>query len=422
MLVVKKFGGSSVANLDRIKFVAEKIKAARDAGEQVVVVVSAMQGETDRLLSMANELSLIPDPREIDVLLSTGEQVTIALLSLALIELGCPARSYTGTQVQILTNNAFNKARIVNIDAQKIIDDIRAGTVVVIAGFQGVDEDGNITTLGRGGSDTTAVAIAAALKADECQIYTDVDGVYTADPRIVSNARRMPRVTFEEMLELASLGAKVLQIRSVEMAGRFNVPVRVLSTFNDGPGTLITYEDDGMEQHKVVGVAHSVNEARILVRGISDNPGYISKILDPISDANIEVDMIVQNVALNGLTDFSFTVQRSDLNRTLNIINPIINALDVNEVLVDAKVAKLSLVGVGMRSHAGIASKMFRTLGELNVHIQLISTSEIKVSVILDEKYIELGVRALHEAFGLDKISEFQQTCQKNAEEFAEED
>lgn len=414
-LIVKKFGGSSVADLEKIKFVAEQIRNAHNAGDQLVVVVSAMQGETDRLLAMANKLSLLPNPRELDVLLSTGEQVTIALLSMALLELGCVARSYTGTQVKILTDQSHNKARILNIDQHNIHQDLQAGRIVIVAGFQGVDECGNITTLGRGGSDTTAVALAAALQADECQIYTDVEGVYTADPRIVSNARRMERVTFEEMLELASLGAKVLQIRSVELAGRFNVPVRVLSTFAPGIGTLITYEEADMEHHEVVGVAHSANEARILLRGVADQLGYVSKFLSPIAEANIEVDMLVQNVALNGLTDFSFTVQRSDLNRTLSIIEPVAKELEVQEILVDAKVAKLSLVGAGMRSHAGIASKMFKTLGDIGVYIQLISTSEIKVSVILDEKYIELGVRALHEAFDLDKRV-VPQSCQENAD------
>lgn len=418
-LIVQKFGGSSVADLAKIQHVARKVKQAKDAGNQIVVVVSAMRGETDRLLAMANELAVLPDPREVDVLLATGEQVTIALLSIALQELGCKARSYTGGQVKISTDSAYNKARIQKIDQTKILADLAAGCVVVVAGFQGVDDHNNITTLGRGGSDTTAVALAAVLQADECQIYTDVDGVYTADPHIVSNARRMERVTFEEMLELASLGAKVLQIRSVELAGLYNVPMRVLSTFKPGNGTLISYEDDDMEQHNVVGIAHSCNEARIFIRGIADQPGYVSKLLSPLAEANIEVDMLVQNVAFEGLTDFSFTVQRSDLNKTLHILNPVAQALNVREILVDAKVAKLSLVGIGMRSHAGIASKMFKTLGDLNVHIQLISTSEVKVSVILDEKYIELGVRALHEAFELDKGDTIQ-TCQENSEFFTE--
>ncbi len=401
--LVQKFGGSSVGDLEKIRFVAAKIKQSYDAGHRVVVVVSAMQGETDRLVAMAHKLSVLPEPRELDVLLATGEQVTIALLCIALMEIGCPARSYIGSQVKIITDNAHNKARIVKIDNEKINADLDASKIVVIAGFQGVDEHGNVTTLGRGGSDTTAVAIAAALQADECQIYTDVDGVYTADPRLVPNARRMDRITFEEMLELASLGAKVLQIRAVELAGRYSVPLRVLSTFHSGSGTLISYEDKSMEQHEIAGVAYNKHEARIMLRGVPDHPGFISKILGPISEAHIEVDMIVQNVAIKGLTDFTFTVHRRDFAKTLSIINPLAEALKVGEVLVDDKIAKLSLVGVGMRSHAGVASKMFKALGDIGVTIQLISTSEIKVSVILDEKYIELGVRTLHEAFGLEK-------------------
>lgn len=362
-----------------------------------------MQGETDRLVAMAHKLAIMPDPRELDVLLATGEQVTIALLSILLMELGCQARSYTGSQVKIITDNVHNKARIVKIDRDKIKTDLDSGKIVVIAGFQGVDEHGNVTTLGRGGSDTTAVAIAAALQADECQIYTDVDGVYTADPRLVPSARRMERVTFEEMLELASLGAKVLQIRSVELAGRYSVPLRVLSTFHPGTGTLISYEDKTVEQHEIAGVAYNKHEARIMLRGVPDRPGFISSILEPISDANIDVDMIVQNVAINGATDFTFTVHRRDFIKLMAILNPLAEKLNIAEILTDDKVAKLSLVGVGMRSHAGVASKMFRALSDIGVNIQLISTSEIKVSVILDEKYIELGVRTLHEAFKLDK-------------------
>lgn len=417
-LLVKKFGGSSVADLDKIRVVAAKIYAAKHAGHKLVVVVSAMQGETDRLLSLANNLTPLPDSRELDVLLATGEQVTIALLAIELINLGLKAKSYTGAQVKILTDSSHNKARISHIERDKILTDLADDNIVIVAGFQGVDEFGNITTLGRGGSDTTAVALAAALQADECQIYTDVDGVYTADPRIVSNARRMERVTFSEMLELASLGAKVLQIRSVEIAGRYNVPMRVLSTFQDGPGTLISYEETDMEQQTVVGIAHSNNEARISVRGLADKPGYVSKLLSPIAMANIEVDMIVQNVTYDGLIDFSFTVQRSDLVKALNILRPITETLNIQEILVDEKVSKLSLVGIGMRSHAGIASKMFQTLGDVGVHIQLISTSEIKVSVILDEKYIELGVKALHDAFALDKKTN--QTYQKNSVDLIE--
>lgn len=407
-LYVKKFGGTSVGDLDRIKKVAAKIHEAHKAGDQLVVVVSAMSGETDNLVKMALDITKHPDPREFDVLLATGEQVTIALLSIALMELGCPARSYTGGQVRIMTDNAHNKARIKQIDQERITKDLQDGKVVVVAGFQGIDEHGNITTLGRGGSDTTAVALAAALQADECQIYTDVDGVYTADPRIVSNARRMDYVTFEEMLELASLGAKVLQIRAVEFAGKYNVPLRVLSTFEPGNGTLISYEDLKMEHQKISGVAYNRDEARILLRGVLDQPGFAGKILGPISDAHIEVDMIVQNISVDGLTDFTFTVHRRDFNKAMSIIAPLADSLNCREVLTDDKIAKLSLVGVGMRSHAGIASKMFQVLGAEGVNIQLITTSEIKVSVIIDEKYIELGVRTLHEAFGLDKDSVLQ--------------
>ncbi len=402
-LLVQKFGGTSVGDLDKIKAVAQKIKQSHEQGHQIVVVVSAMAGETDSLVSMAHKVTTSPNPREFDVLLATGEQVTIALLSMALMEIGCNARSYTGSQVRIVTDSAHSKARIMSIDDQKLHVDLNNGTIVVVAGFQGIDQNGNITTLGRGGSDTTAVALAAALHADECQIYTDVDGVYTADPKVVSNARRMDYVTFEEMLELASLGAKVLQIRAVEFAGRYNVPLRVLATFGEGPGTLISYEDVKMEQQRISGVAYNRDEARVLLRGVPDEPGIAGKILGPISAAHIEVDMIVQNIAINGVTDFTFTVHRRDFKQTMAIIAPLSDRLHIREVLTDEKIAKLSLVGVGMRSHAGIASKMFQVLGAEGVNIQLIATSEIKVSVILDEKYIELGVRALHEAFGLDK-------------------
>ena len=402
-LFVKKFGGSSVANMEKIEFIADKVTACHNAGEQIVVVVSAMAGETDRLESLAYQMTATPAPREFDVLLATGEQITIALLSMALVKRGCPARSYTGAQVKIQTDSMYSKARIISIDGAKILADLAAGKVVVIAGFQGIDNHGNITTLGRGGSDTTAVALAAALQAKECQIYTDVDGVYTTDPRIVSAAKRMERVTFEEMFELASLGAKVLQIRAVEFAGRYNVPVRVLSTFNEGSGTLITYEENNMDYQIVSGIAFSRDEARIIIRGVADFPGVAGKILGPISEANIEVDMIVQNFAANGLTDFTFTVHRKDFRLAESIVKKLAKKLNAAEIVTDDKIAKLSLVGVGMRSHAGIASKMFRVLGKEGVNIQLISTSEIKVSVILDEKYLELGVRALHEAFDLHK-------------------
>lgn len=402
-IIVKKFGGTSVGSIENITAIAKMVHDSHKQGEKIVVVVSAMAGETDRLEQLAHDVSDIPSPREFDVLLSTGEQVTISLLSMALIKLGCKARSYTGSQVKILTDSAHSKARITSIDGERIIHDLKAGNVVVVAGFQGMDEHGNITTLGRGGSDTTAVALAAALGADECQIYTDVDGVHTADPKIVPNSRLMERVTFEEMLELSSLGAKVLQIRAVEFAGRFNVPVRVLSTFEPGKGTLISYEDKDMEDEIVKGIAYSRDEARVILRGVPDFPGFAGRILEPISAAHIEVDMIVQNFASDGSTDFTFTVHRKDFKKAAEIIASMESDLNARDIVVDDKIAKLSLVGVGMRSHAGIASKMFKVLGDEGVNIQLISTSEIKVSVIIDEKYLELGVRALHEAFDLDK-------------------
>ena len=402
-LIVKKFGGTSVGSIENIKAVAKMIYDSHKQGDKIVVVVSAMAGETDRLEQLASAVSDTPNPREFDVLLSTGEQVTISLMSMALLQLGCDARSYTGSQVKILTDSAHSKARITSIDGERIIKDLDDGKVVVVAGFQGIDEHGNITTLGRGGSDTTAVALAAALSADECQIFTDVDGVHTADPKMVPNSRLMERVTFEEMLELSSLGAKVLQIRAVEFAGRFNVPVRVLSTFEPGKGTLISYEEKDMEDEIVKGIAYSRDEARVILRGVPDFPGFAGRILEPISAANIEVDMIVQNFASDGSTDFTFTVHRKDFKKSTQIIESMEADLNARDIVVDDKIAKLSLVGVGMRSHAGIASKMFKILGDEGVNIQLISTSEIKVSVIIDEKYLELGVRALHEAFGLDK-------------------
>lgn len=400
-LVVQKYGGTSVANIECINIVADKVIASHQAGHQVVVVVSAMGGETDRLDALAHQVDSCPCPREFDVLLSTGEQVTIALLAMALVKRGVPAKSYTGAQVHIQTDNAHNKARILSIDASKVQKDLDSGTIVVVAGFQGIDEVGNITTLGRGGSDTTAVALAAALNAEECQIFTDVEGVYTTDPKVVPEARRMDRVTFEEMLELSSLGANVLQIRAVEFAGRYNVPLRVLSTFKDGPGTLITYEDKDMEQPVVSGVAYSRDEARVVIRGVPDHPGVAGQILGPISDANIEVDMIIQNMADDGTTDFCFTVHRKDLKQAGSIAEKISREAGAKEFVMDDRIAKLSLVGVGMRSHAGIASKMFQVLGSEGINIQLIATSEIKVSVLVDEKYLELGVRALHEAFRL---------------------
>jgi len=367
-------------------------------------VVSAMSGETDRLLKQAREISEQPSPRELDVLLATGEQVTIALLSMALEKRGCSARSYTGAQVHIRTDSAHNKARIRNIEDKHIRADLAQGKVVVVAGFQGVDEDGNITTLGRGGSDTTAVALAAALKADECQIYTDVDGVYTTDPRVVPEARRLDRITFEEMLEMASLGSKVLQIRSVSFAGRYNVPLRVLSSFEEGEGTLITYEDENMEQALISGIAFNRDEAKLTILGVPDKPGVAYQILGPIADANIEVDMIVQNIAPDGATtDFTFTVHRNDFKKALAILDGTAKKLGAREVSGDNKIVKISLVGVGMRSHAGIASTMFAALAKEGVNIRMISTSEIKISVVVDEKYLELGVRTLHDAFNLSR-------------------
>ncbi len=400
-LIVQKFGGTSVASIACMMHVARKIKATQSAGNDVVVVVSAMGDETDRLENLAYQITDSPTEREMDVLLSTGEQVSIALLSIALQSIGCAAKSYTGFQVGIHTDSAHTKARIENIDDANIRADLAQGYVVVVAGFQGIDVKGNITTLGRGGSDTTAVALAAALKADECQIYTDVDGVYTADPRMVPEARRMPRVTFDEMLEMASQGAQVLQIRAVEFAGKYNVPMRVLSTFKEGPGTLITFDEKGMEQPVVSGIAFSREEAKLIIRGVPDKPGVAGRILGPISEANIEVDMIIQNLGDDGNTDFTFTVHRRDYDRARAILEKIGLELNAKGILGDAKIAKVSLVGVGMRSHAGIASTMFEVLGKEGINIQLISTSEIKVSVVVDEKYLELGVRTIHEAFRL---------------------
>ncbi len=402
-LIVQKYGGTSVGSAELIGNVAGKVIAARKQGHDVVVVVSAMSGETDRLLKLAKELDPRPSERELDVLLATGEQVTIALLSIALENRGCAARSYTGAQVCIRTDSAHTKARIMDIDAERIFADLNAGRVVVVAGFQGVDEHGNITTLGRGGSDTTAVALAAALKADECQIYTDVDGVYTTDPRIEPKARRLDRITFEEMLEMASLGAKVLQIRSVEFAGKYNVPLRVLSSFEEGAGTLITSEDPNMEQALISGVTANRDEAKLTVVGVPDQPGIAHRILGPIAEANIEVDMIVQNVGEHGLTDFTFTVHRNDYDKALNIVRKTAKEMGAREVQGDNRIVKVSIVGVGMRSHAGIASQMFQTLAAEGINIRMISTSEIKISVVVDEKYLELAVRALHSAFKLDQ-------------------
>ncbi len=402
-LLVQKFGGTSVGTIERIESVADKIFQSRKNGNQVVVVVSAMSGETNRLIALANEIAPNPDVREYDVLLSTGEQVTIALLSMALIKRGCDCRSYTGSQVKILTDSVHKKARIRSIDSESMSRDLNAGKVVVVAGFQGVDEYGDITTLGRGGSDTSAVALAAALKADECQIFTDVDGIYTTDPRVVPEARRLDKVTFEEILEMASLGSKVLQIRSVEFAGKYNVPLRVLSTFEDGEGTLITYdEEEKMEKALISAIAFNRDEAQLTITGVPDTPGVAFKILGPISDANIEVDMILQNVG-NDVTDFTFTVHRNDYERSMSILKTVSKELNAGNVGGDDKTVKISIVGVGMRSHAGVASKMFEALAAEGINIRMISTSEIKISVLVEERYLELGVRALHTAFELDK-------------------
>lgn len=406
-LLVQKFGGTSVGTIERIEAVADKVKGFHESGDQVVVVVSAMSGETNRLIGLAQQIMDEPTPREMDVLVSTGEQVTIALLCMALIKRGLQARSYTGGQVRIVTDNAHTKARIKSIDEQNMRGDLNAGRVVVVAGFQGVDDDGNITTLGRGGSDTTAVALAAALKADECQIYTDVDGVYTTDPRIVSNARRLNKITFEEMLEMASLGSKVLQIRSVEFAGKYNVPLRVLSSFQQGPGTLITFEDEAvMEQPVVSGIAFNRDEAKLTITGVEDTPGIAARILQPVSAANIEVDMIVQNIGVDNRTDFTFTVHRNDFKRARDVLESVARQVGAREVKGDTNIAKISIVGVGMRSHAGVASTMFGALSRESINIQMISTSEIKISVVIDEKYLELAVRALHDAFELQRPAE----------------
>jgi len=406
-LIVQKYGGTSVGDVERIQNVARKVAKFRDQGHDVVVVVSAMSGETNRLIGLAKDIDEKAAGREFDVLVSTGEQVTIALLSMALNKMGYPARSYTGAQVHILTDNAYNKARIREIDDVRIRGDLNEGRIVVVAGFQGVDEGGNITTLGRGGSDTTAVALAAALKADECQIYTDVDGVYTTDPRVVPEARKLDRITFEEMLEMASLGSKVLQIRSVEFAGKYNVPLRVLSSFEEGgEGTLITVEDEQMEQAMISGIAFSRDEAQLTITGVPDKPGVAYSILGPVSNANIEVDMIVQNVGADETTDFTFTVHRNEYEKALEIMQATAERLGAREVSGNNKIAKVSLVGVGMRSHAGIASKMFEALAKEGINILMISTSEIKVSVVVDEKYLELGVRALHDVFELDQEPE----------------
>jgi aspartate kinase len=413
-LIVQKYGGTSVGSPERIKAVARRVAKWRRAGHDVVLAVSAMSGETNRLLGLAKEIQAQPDPRELDVIAATGEQVTIGLAAMALMELGVKARSYTGAQVRVVTDSAFTKARILSIDEQRLRADLAAGIVPVVAGFQGIDEAGNITTLGRGGSDTTGVALAAALGADECQIFTDVDGVYTTDPRIEPDARRLRTVTFEEMLEMASLGSKVLQIRSVEFAGKYRVRLRVLSSLTDPEipieveaqsGTLITFEeDDNMEQAIISGIAFSRDEAKLTVMGVPDRPGIAYAILGPVGDANIDVDMIIQNASVEGLTDFSFTVPRNDYARSLAILESVKQHIGARAIVGDNKICKVSMVGVGMRSHVGIASSMFRCLAEEGINIQMISTSEIKISVVVDEKYMELAVRVLHKAFDLDQM------------------
>lgn len=405
---VQKYGGTSVGSVERIKSVAQRIARYHSSGHKIVVVVSAMSGETNRLVALAHEFQACPNPREMDVLVSTGEQVTIALLSMALLDLNVKAKSYTGTQISILTDSVHTKARILDIDKRKIRADLDAGYIVVAAGFQGVDHEGNITTLGRGGSDTTGVALAAALEADECQIYTDVDGIYTTDPRVVPEARRLNTITFEEMLEMASLGSKVLQLRSVEFAGKYKVKLRVLSSFTDeGQGTLITFEEDkDMEQAIISGIAFNRDEAKITILGVPDHPGIAYQILGPVAEANVDVDMIIQNVGHDALTDFSFTVHRNEYARTMGILeDKVLPHIGARDVTGGDEIAKISVVGVGMRSHAGIASKMFRVLSEEGINIQMITTSEIKISVVVDKKYMELAVRVLHKAFDLEQTS-----------------
>ncbi len=404
-LIVQKYGGTSVGSPDRIKNVAKRVARWKAMGHDVVVVPSAMSGETNRLIALAKEIMPTPDARELDVIAATGEQVTIGLLAMAIMQEGCKAKSYTGPQVRVLTDSTFTKARILQIDDEKIRKDLAEGNVVVVAGFQGADENGNITTLGRGGSDTSAVALAAALKADECQIYTDVDGVYTTDPRIVPEAKKLDTITFEEMLEMASLGSKVLQIRSVEFAGKYKVKLRVLSSFTDeGDGTLITVEEEkSMEQPIISGIAFNRDEAKLTVLGVPDRPGIAYQILGPIADANIDVDMIIQNVGHDGTTDFSFTVNRSEYNKALGVLESVKSHIGAREIVGDNKICKVSAVGVGMRSHPGVASQMFRALAEEGINLQMISTSEIKISVVVDEKYLELAVRVLHKTFGLDQ-------------------
>ena len=415
-LIVHKYGGTSVGSVDRIANVARRLEKWQRAGHQLVVVVSAMSGETDRLINLAKTVQQYPDARELDVVASTGEQVTVGLLAMALLDRGLKAKSYTGPQVHVLTDSAFNKARILNIDEKKIRTDLESGTIVVVAGFQGVDEHGNITTLGRGGTDTSAVALAAALRAQECLIYTDVDGVYTTDPRIVPEARRMHSITFEEMLEMASLGSKVLQLRSVEFAGKYKIPLRVLSSLTDADtpleeeaasGTLITFEENiKMEKAVISGVAFARDEAKITLTRVPDRPGIAYQILGPIADANVDVDMIVQNISVDGTTDFSFTVHRNEYEKAIGVLeSKVKDHIGAKQIVGDPKIAKVSIVGIGMRSHVGIASLMFRTLAEEGINMQMISTSEIKISVVVEDKYMELAVRALHKAFGLEQVA-----------------
>lgn len=422
-LIVQKFGGTSVGNVERIHHVADKVVKSRSEGHQLVIVVSAMSGETDRLVSLAQQFSDCPDPREVDVLLSTGEQVSIALLSMALIARGCPARSYTGPQVHIRTDQVHNKARIIAIDSQKIHKDLSQGKVVVVAGFQGVDGFGNITTLGRGGSDTTAVALAAALKADECQIFTDVEGVYTADPHMVPDAKRMSHITFEEMLEFSSLGAKVMQIRAVEFAGKYNVPIRVLSTFEEGPGTLIAKQilnsEQDLSKTSVSGIACTRDEAKLVIQDIPNEAGIDASVLGPISDAHIEVDIILHNFHEGGKTDLTFTVHRRDYQQALSLLTRIASEIGASRVVGNDSVAKLSLVGMGVRSETGVTRKLLQILGEEGINIQLMSTSEIKVSVVIDEKDLEKGARALHKAFelGSESYSKLEQQLEQKFEQ-----
>lgn len=402
-LIVHKYGGTSVGSIEKIKNVAKKVAKVKDEGHDVIVVVSAMSGETNKLVGMAHEMAERPDEREYDALISTGEQITSTLLAIALNSIGYPAVSFQGYQIKIITDSAFTKARIQRIDAERVIRELKAGKIITVSGFQGVDEDGNITTLGRGGSDTTAVAIAAALKADECIIYTDVDGVYTTDPNICPNARKLDKITYEEMLEMASLGAKVLQIRSVEFAQKYNVPLRVKSTFVENEGTLVTKEDEKVEAPLVSGVAYDKNEAKITLQGVPDKPGIATKIFTPLADANINVDMIVQNVSAEGHTDLTFTVPKSDFKKALEIVKNTAKDIEARNVIADENIAKVSVVGVGMRSHSGVAAKMFDLLSKEGINIMMISTSEIKVSCVIDNKYTELAVRVLHDGFGLGK-------------------